>query len=253
MIDTIENRITSLLTERLRQHMVSGFIAFVPEGMPNSNTAAKLISVSGSLSQDYPRSFLIEVTDVNTVTINETTLFADKRSIVSTAIESLEIVYVDGVPFDVGDSGLAFTIGAGAKIGMIWNLRAGHARYTVARVEDHPIDYEQDGTPSLSIYASGNQVSKDEIVGLQSNVLSVAILLSVSPEEHKKKRHLEIIGDVNNCINRDFFLFDNEICLSSDLDYEGAEYFEQTDRGNSIFIIAVKVKFRTKLKDSRSK
>lgn len=248
---TIENQISNLITNRLKDHMINGATISISDDVPNARTLLELISISGTSVYDYPRKFEISISSSTLVHIKETTLFADLGNSAPTPFES-DVSYVIGTPFVISDSGLSATAHAGVSIGNAWTLRIGQASNTVTNIDAHPFDYTSLPTPSISVYSTDTENDK-EISNVSSANLTVVCILCVDAQTFEAGIGYEIIGDIQDCINRDRALWDNTQCLASECFKKNHSIIDRSDSGTVIFKIEINVKYRTQLKNSRSK
>jgi len=247
---TIEHRIFNLICERLRQHMVSDSVVSI--GVDSPISMFERIAVSGSFSGTYPRAFEILITGPGTCHITETTLFANLGTSAPAPYED-DIVFTAGIPFEIDSTGISITIASDYLVNDEWLIRLGNAAYSVPNIYESPIDYESiQSVPSIAVYATGNTVNQ-LILDKSELTMDVVLILTLSKEQVENGHHLEILGDIRDCINRDAKLWDNTTCLAEDCNYQSDAYYEQTDRGNAIFICNLQVRYRTTLNNSRIK
>jgi len=248
---TIENQISNLITERLRDHMVDGSAVFVSNDDPNAHTLLGLINISGTSVCMYPRKFEISIVSSVTAHIKETTLFADMGNSAPAPFES-DVLYVIGTPFAITDTGLFASVSNSVSDGNKWLLRIGQASSTVSNIDAHPFDYTALPTPSISVYSTDTENDK-EISNVSSANLTVVCILCVDAQTFEAGIAHEIIGDIQDCINRDRALWDNTQCLASECFKKNHSIIDRSDSGTVIFKIEINVKYRTQLKNSRSK
>jgi len=246
---TIEHRISNLLVERLKQHLVNGVSISIDAG--KSISLYDKFSISGTASIAYPRSFEIEIIEADVCRISEQTLFADLGTSAPPLYDQ-EILFAETVSFQLANTGLEVTIGLDSDVGDSWLVRLGTAYTTIQDIYSHPFDYEGLSCPSIAVYSAGN-ARDPKPLEKQESVMEVALFLTLSKEQVENGDHFEIIGDICNCINRDQHLWDGTTCLASDVVYKNDDYFEQTDRGNSIFVCRVQITYTNNLKDARLK
>jgi len=245
---TIEHEIFDLICERLKQHLVCGAMIEIPESKPISHYSK--IEISGTQNILYPRTFEVSITGENKCTISEKTLFADLGT--SAPIPYFqEIDYVAETPFEIDSTGIYLLIKSSAEIEDEWLIRIGNA-YSSVVVYPHPFDYSGLPAPSLGVYATGNS-SSPLVLEKQESVMDLDIVLTLSKEQVENGDHLEILGDIRDCINRDQKLWNGTSCLSENLIYMSDVYLEQTDRGNSIFVCSAQITYRSQLKNARLK
>lgn len=248
---TIEHQIMNLLSERFRQHMVDNAIVLVPAGNETPVAAQNGVSISGSFSGAYPRSFNISVLSADELTITENTLYADLGTDAPAPYNQV-VSFAPGIPEPISGTGISIAISADVPIGTIYQLRMGNASFTIAEVHEHPRDLNEMSVPSIAIYSSGNACQNAPNETMQSST-DITIALTVSPEQVENGDHFEMLGDIRDCINRDPHLWNNTTCLSSDVVYTGDSYFDQSDAGNSIFTASVQIVYRSKTKNARLK
>lgn len=248
MTYTIERQVFELITERLKQHLVNNYYIGRDDNMSIEDSSR--LSISGNYNGSYSREFVLEITAEGVLDVSETTLFADLGSSAPAPIH-IEINFEDGVSFDISTIGLSGIIAEGASVGDAWLLRCGIASHSILQVVSHPSELYDLASHSLAIYSAGNE-RKDIILETEESTSNIAMYLTLAKEYVENNEHFEIIGDIRDCINRDPKLWDNTKCLASDLKYLSDIYYEQTDRGNSIFEISIQVTYRNQLKDSRA-
>lgn len=245
---TIEHRVFNLICERLTQHLVSGALVGIEEGSDISLYDS--IVASGTFAGSYPRSFILEVTAPGVCHVTEDTLFASLGSSAPAPINT-NVNFVEGTPFAIGTTGVSVTL-SNVETGYKWALRLGNAYQSILGVFEHPIDYSGLPAPSLAVYSSGNSKTLEVLDKTQSQ-MELDIVLTCSKEQVENGDHFEILGDIQDCINRDPKLWDNTTCLAENVIYTGDNYFDQTDRGNSIFVCNIQVIYRSSLKNARIK
>lgn len=250
---TIEHRIFELVCERLRQHFAGNTpdsaILAIPVGDDVKNI--DLITISGNFTGLYSRSFEISKVSDGVCHIKEVTLFAELGNSAPVPFDD-DVLYSDGVAFEVAGSGMSIAISADAEDGMEWMLRMGNAFMKIPDIWEHPIDYAGKGTPCICVYASGNTSDALVLEKLEC-VMDLDILLCLGKEAVENGDHLEILGDIRNMVMRDPHLWDGATCLSENFAYRGDIYYEQTDRGNSIFLCNCQITYRSSIKNARIK
>jgi len=249
---TIEHRIMNLLETRLRQYLVNGSAIYVSSETLNPVLASESITSSGVLVQSYPRSFELEITEAGKCKISEVTLYANlgfdaPEPYIST------VDFLPGVPFSISDSGISITILDSYENGMKWLVCASNAAYTIGDVSNKRI-YDPNAlpSPSISLYATGNDMVYESVDQMDC-ALDVYLILSISKEMYEFGAQYEILGDLRNFVNKDTNLFDNSICLANNFVYLSDEYFDLSDREDSIFKITMRVNYTHKLTDARLK
>jgi hypothetical protein len=248
---TIESQISNLITERLRDHMICGSAIFVPSDSMNAHTLLGMIEITGLSTCIYPRKFSINVVSSTIAHIKETTLYADMGNNAPIPFES-DVTYSIGVPFAVTNTGLFATIKADAYPDSSWLLRVGQSSNTVSNIEIHPFDYTSLPTPSICIYATHTDNNR-EIMNAFVSDMTLVCILCVDTETFEAGVAYEIIGDIQDCINRDRALWDNTKCLSMDCYKRSHEIIDCSDSGTVIFKIESQIKYQTQLKNARSK
>ena len=63
----------------------------------------------------------------------------------------------------------------------------------------------------------------------------------------------EILGDLRDFINSDSSLYDNSVCLATNVVYVSDQYFDLSDREDSLFKIELRINYSQKLTDARLK
>ena len=251
MAFTIEHRIIDLIVERLRDHMVSGAQAFVSSEKENAYSLGQLIAIGGTPSVSVPRKFELEVTAAGKCNVTETTLWADlgvNAPIPFSATVDFEV----GIPFAIADSGVTATIKLGYAIGNEWLVRVANACETVVNIVQHPFDYNELPTPSISVYMGVTQDTQ-QVQSKTDSDMALSLVLCVDKVSFENGDHLEILGDIRDCINRDMHLWDNTTCLAMTCRQDSHALFDLTDSNSAIFTIDVSITYRTTTTNARLK
>lgn len=248
---TIEHRVINLITERLRDHLISGAASFALAGTTNPTAILARMVLGGSANVPYPRKFEIEITEAGKASITETTLWANLGNKSPEPYETV-IDFSVGVPFAIDDTGVTMTIQTGYAIGDICLVRMGNADKTIVNIVPHPFDFTSLKLPSLSVYI-GDTTSQTSITEGTESRAPLILVLCVSASEFNSGDVYEILGDIRDCINRDRNLWDNTTCLSTDLQYNSHELFDLTDNNAAIFMIDSTITYRSNTKNSRIK
>ena len=248
---TIEHRIIDLITERLRDHMVNGAQLFVSSLVENAYSLAQLLVLGGSPSVAVPRKFELEVTALGKCRVKETTLWADLGINAPTPYLAT-IDFVVGTPFQIADSGVTATIQTGYAVGNAWLIRVANAYETVVNIEPHPFDYNELPTPSISVYMGETQDTQ-QVQSKTDSDMALSLVLCVDKNTFESGGHLEILGDIRDCINRDYHLWDNETCLATMCKQDSHSLIDLTDSNSAIFTIDVSITYRSNTKNARSK
>lgn len=248
---TIEHRIIDLIVERLRDHMVNGAQAFVSSEEKNAYTLGQLITLGGVPSVSVPRKFELEVTATGKCSITETTLWADLGVNAPTPFSGI-VDFTVGTPFQIADSGVTATIKTGYATGNCWLVRVANAYETVVNIVPHPFDYNEIPTPSISVYMGETQDTQ-QVQGKTDSDMALRLVLCVDKNTFEAGGHLEILGDIRDCINRDYHLWDNETCLATMCKQDSHSLIDLTDSNSAIFTIDASITYRSMTKNARSK
>lgn len=249
---TIEHRIMDLLENRLRQYMVAGTAVYVSTESDNPILWSESISTSGTLLQAYPRAFELEITATEKCKITEVTLYASLGMDAPDPYSGV-IDFVSNIPFVISNSGLSVTIKESFTVGMKWLLCASNASYSIGDISNKRI-YDPNAlpSPSLSLYAIGGP-AENNTVDQKDYQLNAFIVLAISKEMYESGAQYEILGDLRDFINSDSALYDNSVCLATNVVYVSDQYFDLSDREDSIFKIELRINYSTKLTDARLK
>ena len=248
---TIEHRISDLIEERLKQHMVKNVLLLVDSESNTPAFDAGNIVARGTYSGSYPRSFEIQVNTDSTVDISEVTLFADLGA-------DSPLPYVDsvsftvGTPFAISSTGILLEITDLPTVNTKYMVRMGNAFASIPDVIQHPVNFYDLNAPSLSVFFDGDAAQNLPVERTRST-MDMNIVLALGPEAVSKGDHYELLGDIRDCINRDPHLWDGTTCLSDDVMFTGSNYFDQIDRGNSYFVIVAQIVYQSKTKNARLK
>ena len=247
---TIEHCIIDLMVERLRDHMVSGAQLFV-ESEDNAYTLSQRITLGGTPSVSVPRKFELKVTALGKCSVTETTLWAELGISAPTPFTGV-VDFVTGVPFQIADSGVTATIQLGHAIDDSWLVRVANACETVVNIVPHPFDFNELPTPSISVYMGDTQDTQ-QVQNKTDSDMALSLVLCVDRNTFEAGNHLEILGDIRDCINRDYHLWDNTTCLATMCKQDSHSLFDLTDSNSAIFTIDVSITYRSTTKNARLK
>lgn len=248
---TIEHRIVDLIAERLRQHMVCNAMALINSDTETPTFDAENIAVSGAYTGAIPREFRLVFSMAGTLAIQETTLFADMGTDQPTPFFDLS-AYEIGEAIEIDSTGISVSINSEIASETEYLIRMGNASVSVPEIVLHPVNFYDLQAPSISVFYSGDS-TQNQTVAQTRATLELSVVLCVSPEMMKEGIHLEVLGDIRDCINRDPHLWDGSACLSDDIAFTGSNYFDQVDRGNSYFVATAQIVYRSQTKNSRMK
>ena len=255
MAKTIRHRILDLLLERLRGALVSNAIINPPDGSSAEDVGvlSACAAVSGTYSDTRPRMFDITVSALNTVTITDATLWADLgpgHPIIAPATQA----YVSGVPFTLADTGISITIAHNATaswlVGKSWVVRMAKASETVSSIEAYRTAWNDEPFPRLSVFASSDDPDTQGTLESSTKRLQINLLLDVDSQNRNGGRIEEILGDIENEMLRDVYMYDNTQCLAQNIEFLGSTLYD-ADESSISMVMTFEIRYRNKLTNTR--
>lgn len=265
MSKTIRHRILDILTARLRNGLVADCILDVPNNTPDPTEYQKPVSVSGTYNAVKPRAYSAAVSAANTVTITDTTLWAEfgpSHPVVAPVTQA----YVSGTPFELGGTGIFFTIThnitdangtpititSASLIGKSWNIRIAKASETVRSIAEYRSEWGADEPfPRLAVFPAPEEPVSNGVLESSTKRLQINLLLDIRFENNNTGRIEEIYGDVLNEVLRDYSFYDNVNCLATNVEFLGSTPFEANCIEEVSYAISFEITYRNKLTDTR--
>jgi hypothetical protein len=262
---TIRHRILDILVARLRNGLVADCILNAPDDITDPTEYIKPASVSGTYNAVKPRAFSVAVSAANTVTITDETLWAESGP-EHPVIAPVTQAYVAGTPFELGVTGIFFTIThnitdsegtplsitSASLIGKSWNVRIAKASETIRSLAAYRSEWGQDEPfPRLAVFPAPEEPVSGGVIESSTKRLQINLLLDIRFETNNTGRIEELFGDVLNEMLRDVNLYDNSNCLATNLEYLGSTPFEANNLEEVSFAISFEITYRNKLTDTR--
>lgn len=251
-MNTIRHRIIDLISGRMRCALVSGATLSAEDGETNPFAVLSGALLSGTFSGVRPEMFRVTRTDETTAHIEEITYWAEIGP-EHPVPYSDDVSYVIGVPFEIKSTGIFISIEANSTDGMSWIVRMANAVATIPDIYTLRTNFQDCPYPRLTIYP-GNQSPPDKLTGeFASKRMEIMLLLEVDQNTHDSGVIEEILGDIENELNRDEYLYDNQDCLATGCSVTSIEPCEADSSGYTAFWIGFEVNYRHRLSNTRLK
>ena len=257
MANTIRHRILDLLLERLRGALVKDATISPPDGSSAADVGALTgcAQVSGTYADTFPRMFNITVSALNRITITDATLWADLGPS-HPVIAPVTQAYVSGVPFTLANTGISVTITHNATataawlVGKSWVVRMAKASETVSSIEAYRTAWNDEPFPRLSVFASSDDPDTQGTLESSTKRLQINLLLDVDSQNRNGGRIEEILGDIENEMLRDVYMYDNTQCLAQNIEFLGSTLYD-ADESSISMVMTFEIRYRNKLTNTR--
>lgn len=264
MSNTIRHRILDVLVARLRNGLVKDCALDAPANAEDPVQHNKSASVSGTYNAVKPRAFSVSITAADAVTITDTTLWAESGPD-HPVIAPVTQEYVADVPFELGSTGIFFTIThnitdingdplvttSADLIGKSWEVRVAKASETVRSIEGYRLAWKDEPYPRLSVFPAPEEPVNSGVIESSTKRLQINLLLDIRFENGVGGRIEELFGDIMNEMLRDVYFYDNTTCLAQNCEYLGSTPYESDINEEICYAVSFEITYRNKLTDTR--